>query len=428
MQQPLQNGVFQTSLDNGLRVVLQENHAAPVVAIWCFYKAGTRDERPGSVGISHWVEHLVCKDTRRFPGNTLDWQVARVGGDQNAFTWLDFTAYYITLPVEHASLALQGMADRMASALFLPEQVTAQRDVILAERRLAYDDPETRLKEAVRARAFRVHRYQNTPAGDLDDLCSLTRDDLLQYYRIYYAPNNATLVAAGDFQNDDMLRRVEDHFAAIACGSPPPAYDVVEPPQAKEQRVSLSGSGDSLWLQLAYRIPNARHPDFFPLLVLNTILCGASPMSLSGGTGTHYSCRLRRALMKHSCPANVKSELLPSIDPALYNVTLHIPARHSAHLDDVQTHLDAEMKRLCEHPVGDYELDIAIKQICAQFAYGLESLTNQGFWLGFTQLFADVTWYTDYVNRIRQVTIKDVQRVANCYLDPSNRIVGWLYR
>src|SRR5512137_2001748 len=212
------NGTLKAVLDNGLTVIVRESHNAPVSTFWCWYKVGSRVERAGATGVSHWVEHMLFKGTPTFPKRELDRLISREGGTWNGFTWLDFTTYFETLPADRFDLAFRIESDRMAHAVFDPKEVASERTVIISERQGNENNPQFLLSELVQATAFRVHGYHHEVIGDLCDLQTMTRGDLFQHYKTYYAPNNAVAVAVGDFKASDVLKKIQAEFGKAKSG------------------------------------------------------------------------------------------------------------------------------------------------------------------------------------------------------------------
>jgi zinc protease len=418
----MKNSLTRTTLSNGLKVLLKEVHTAPIVSTWLWYRVGSRDEMTGKTGISHWVEHMQFKGTEQFPANTLDKAISREGGSWNAFTYLDWTAYFETMPAEKIDLALRLEADRMTSSRFLPEEVASERTVIISEREGHENDPLFRLGEAVQQTAFRIHPYHHEVIGDMADLRTITRDDLYNHYRTFYVPNNAVLAVAGDFETASMLKRIRELFEPIPAGAEPTRLNRPEPPQNGEVRLSVEGPGTTTYLQVCYRFPQASHPDFFPLSVLDSLLAGPSNLNMFGGGISNKTSRLYRALVDREYAVSVHGGAQATIDPFLYtiNVTVH-PRRKP---DEVLAVLDREIRRVREEKVTNQEIRRAIKQAQALFAYGSENITNQGYWLGFSEMFADYQWFQTYLDRLSSVTAKDVLRVANEYFQPQQRVVG----
>ena len=416
------SNVTKTRLPNGLTVLLKEVHTAPLVSWWVWYRVGSRHERPGHTGISHWVEHMMFKGTSRFPGDVADRVVAADGGVRNAMTWIDWTTYFETMPVDKIDFALRLEADRMAHALFPPKEVASERTVIISERQGHENSPGFRLVEEVQAAAFRVHSYHHEVIGDMADLESMTRDDLYGHYRRYYAPNNAIAVAVGDFKTREMLARIKELFGGARPKDLPKLSPRPEPEQRGERRVRLTGEGETAYLDVMYHAPNATDPDFYPMVALDSILAGASSFNLFGGGTSNKSSRLYRALVETGLAAGVSAGLSPTVDPYLYSISATV--RNGQTPEAVEAALDVEVARARNEPVSEQELAKAVKQARAMFAFGAESVTSQGFWLGYTEIFADYRWFDNYLDRLAAVTTADVQRVAQKYLAPTNRTVG----
>ncbi|HET7009848.1 MAG TPA: pitrilysin family protein [Anaerolineales bacterium] len=412
-------------LRNGLVVRLKEIHTAPLVSFWVWYRVGSRNERPGLTGISHWVEHMQFKGTRAFPAGVLDRAISRDGGFWNAFTWHDWTAYFETMPADRIDLALRLEADRMTRSLFEAEEVGSERTVIISEREGHENEPTFRLSEEVQAAAFRVHPYHHEVIGDLADLRTMTREDLYRHYRTYYVPSNALIAVAGDFRAASMLARIRQLFGRIPRAAAPSPAIREEPPQRGERRVVVEGPGETPFLEVAYRSPPAAHADFFPLAVLDSILAGASSLNLFGTGLSNKTSRLYKALVQGEVAASVSGDLSATIDPYMYS--LRATVRPDRRPEQVLERMDAEVDRLLQHPVAADEVAKAIKQARALFAYGSESITNQAFWLGYSEMFADYSWFEGYLEKISAVTAEDVLRVARSYLRPSSRVVG-IYR
>ena len=414
--------VVRARLRNGLEIRLKEVHSAPLMSFWVWYRVGSRNERPGITGISHWVEHMQFKGTRAFPASVLDRAISRDGGFWNAFTWHDWTAYFETMPADRIDLALRLEADRMAHSLFEPNEVRSERTVIISEREGHENEPTFRLSEEVQAAAFRVHSYHHEVIGDMADLRTLTRDDLFRHYKAHYVPANAVVAVAGDFRAAAILRRIRELFGRVPARPRPSGATREEPAPSGEVRVNVEGPGETPFLEVAYRAPSASHPDFFPLAVLDSVLAGASSLNLFGSGLSNKTSRLYRALVEGELAASVSGDLSATIDPYLYS--LRATVRPDRKPEQVMDRLDQEIQRVLDAPVSAEEVAKASKQARALFAYGSESITNQGFWLGYSEMFADYAWFEGYVKRVAAVTADDVLRVARTYLRPSTRVVG----
>lgn len=413
-----------TTLDNGLTIVSREMHHAPVTSFWIWYAVGSRNESPGRTGASHWVEHMMFKGSPAFPPGTLDRAVSRVGGRFNAFTWIDFTAYFETVPSQHVDLALHIESDRMINALMNEAAVDSERTVILSERHMYENRPTFLLDEEVQAAAFRVHPYHHEVIGDEVDLETMTQDDLRDHYRRYYAPCNAVAVVVGDFETEAMWEQIDRYFGDLPSGQAARPVSRQEPPQRGERRVTVKGPGDAAYLVHAYRAPAATDPDFYPLVLFNAAFAGGSSLGFFAGAGSNKSSRLYKALVGQGLAARVSGSMTPTIDPYLYRMAAI--ARPGRALGEIEEALDAELASLAERPITQEELDKAVKRARAQFIMAGESVTGQAQMIGMSEMVAgDYHWFEETLDALGAVTLDDVERVRRRYLRPENRTVGW---
>jgi zinc protease len=313
-------------------------------------------------------------------------------------------------------------ADRMQHSLFEEDEVASERTVIISERQGSENSPIFRLSEELQAAAFRVHPYHHEVIGDMADLENLRRDDLYHHYRRFYHPANAVLTMAGDFESEAMLGRIRELFGAIAAAEIPVRLSRPEPPQNGERRLVLEGPGETTFVKACYHAPRAADPDFFPFTVLESLLTGPSSLNLFGGGISNKTSRLYRALVDAGLAVSIGGSLQATIDPFLYGITATVHPEKDA--DEVIRVLDKEMDRLQREAPTKGELARAVKQARALFAYGSESITNQAFWLGFAEMFADQDWFLGYLDNLAAVTPADVQHAAQNYLIPQNRILG----
>jgi zinc protease len=365
---------------------------------------------------------MQFKGTPEFPASVLDKAISREGGTWNAFTYLDWTTYFETMPADKIDLGLRLEADRMVNSTFEAQEVGSERTVIISEREGHENEPMFLLGEAVQQAAFRVHAYHHEVIGDMADLHTMTRDDLYRHYRTYYVPNNAVMAVAGDFEPRKMLERIRELFEPIPAGQTPPRLARVEPPARGEVRLAVEGPGETTYVQAAYRFPPAVHEDFFALSVLDSLLAGPSNLNMFGGGISNKTSRLYRALVDRELAVSISAGAQATIDPFLYLFTLTIHPRRTP--EEALAALDAELQRVQDEPVSEAEVARAIKQARALFAYGSENITNQAFWLGYAEMFADYDWFLTYLEKLARVTPADVQRVARAYLRPQQRVVG----
>jgi zinc protease len=414
--------VLREILPNGLAVLLKEIHTAPIISHWVWYRVGSRDETSGRTGISHWTEHMQFKGTPRFPARFPDRQIARQGGVWNAFTFLDWTTYLETLPAHAIDIALSLESDRMVNSLFNPADVESERTVIISERQGSENDPMFLLEEEVQAAAFRVHPYHHEIIGDMADLQTIQREDLYQHYRTFYLPNNALLAMAGDFSAKAMLERIRCEYGAIPAGPMPARLQRPEPAQHGERRVVVEGPGETVFTELAYHVPPAAEADFFACTVLDSLLTGPSSLNMFGGGISNKTSRLYRTLVEAELAVHVSGSLPATIDPYLYSIT--ITNQNEKKAEEAIAAAEQEIDKLQQSPPPAIEVERAVKQARALFAYGSESITNQAYWLGFSEMFADYSWFTGYLDRLAAVTPQDVQKAAQVYLHRQNRVTG----
>ncbi|MFH1085334.1 MAG: pitrilysin family protein [Chloroflexota bacterium] len=411
----------QVRLENGLDILLQETHAAPVISTWLWYRVGSRHEVEGHTGLSHWVEHMLFKGSREFPKGAIMRAVDRLGGYVNAMTSQDFTAYYATLPNDRAELALRIEADRMTTALFDPQEVEAERTVIIAEREGQENEPEEVLAEEMAAAAFRVHPYHHQTIGWKEDLQAITREQLYAHYRRYYAPNNAVLVVAGDFATDAYLDLIRECFGPIPAGDVPPSAARQEPPQRGERRVSLRMPGSAPLVRVSYHTPPVSQADYIPLVVRAAVRSGGKAC-VALGDSLARRARLYRALVETQLASAVGSHYYASLDP--YLLTLSATVRDGREPAAVEEALLEQITLLAREPATARELAVAIRQTQAQFAYSSESVTSQALTLGMLAMVDHHQRMGSVLGELAAVTPEDVLRVAQTYLTEDNRIVG----
>jgi zinc protease len=409
--QRLQGEVHEHRLANGLLLLTREVRIAPIVSFWVWYRTGSRNEVAGITGISHWTEHMVFKGTPRFPKGQADKLVAMHGGTRNGGTWIDYTNYYETLPSEHKALAVAIEADRMANSVFDEDEVASERGVIISEREGNENSPGFYVMEEMSAAAFKLHPYGLPVVGFKSDLYTITRRDLWNYYRRFYAPNNAVAVAVGDFDTAEMVALVEDEFGPIKRRRGTRPRRIVEPPQEGERRVTVRRPGPVPQLSHAYHVPEGSHPDTVPLWVLGAVLQAGR------------SSRLYRALVSSGLAANVGAGSALTRDPYLFRISATArPGVELARIEEVATQ---EVDGLIREGVPDQELAKVKRQLRAGHLFSTEGVSNQAHYLGLYEIAHRWQGFETYLDDLARVTADDVARVAATYLRPDNRTVGW---
>jgi zinc protease len=251
----------------------------------------------------------------------------------------------------------------------------------------------------------------------------MTREDLYGHYRRYYNPANAVVVAAGDFDTETMLARIEAHFGDIPAGEPAEFQIRPEPPLRGERRVTVNGPGDAAYLAYSFRVPEATHDDFYPLVLLDAAYAGGGGIGHFGGGTTNKSSRLYKALVSTDLAAGVSGSVAPSVDPYLY--TIFAVARPGVTLVEIESALEDELERLGQEPLTQEELDKAIKRARAAYVLAGESVTGQAQMIGMAEAVAgDYHWYEKTLDALASVTLDDIERVRKSYLRPGNRVVA----
>lgn len=410
-------------LPNGMLVLTREVHSAPVATSWVWYRVGSRNEPAGQTGISHWVEHMLFKGTPSVPKGEIDRLIARNGGTFNGFTWVDYTAYYETLPADRIELGLRLEADRMVNALVDPAETESERTVIISELEGYANYPETWLDEAVKAMSFTAHPYHHPVIGYKGDLLAMTRDELYAYYQTYYMPRNAVLVLVGDFATDKLMAQVERYFGDLPPGPSLPAVRAIEPEPQGERRIVIRRPGPAEYVQIAYLAPDCRSADFAPMAVLDAVLSGAkSPHFMGGGAQTNRSARIYKALVETELAAAAWSSYIPSRDPFLFELSATVREDHSA--PAVEAALIGEIARIQQDGIDAAELARILKQVRAQIAYSLESVTNQAMQIGMWEVLDSYRRVDTLLEDLSAVSADDVRRVAQTYLTERRRVVG----
>ncbi|GBL39714.1 uncharacterized zinc protease y4wA [Nitrospirota bacterium] len=403
-------------LSNGMKVLLVEAPKAPVVTVQVWYKVGSRNEVMGRAGLSHMLEHMMFKGTVKYPKGTFSRLIRKNGGIDNAFTSQDFTAYFENLAADRVELALEMEADRMQGLVLDMKELTTEREVVKEERRLrTEDDPQGALVEALFAQAYLSHPYHWPVIGWFNDLDAMTLDDLQQHYDTYYSPNNATLIVVGDIKADSLLPAIKQLFEPIPRGPEPRPIARMEPEQKGERRFLLKRDAQVAFVMMGYRVPNFSSEDSYALDILDSILSHGK------------SSRLYQSLVyeqKSSLAVGAEYSLLQS-DPGLFYFYALVSPNQKPEL--VEKSLNREIKRLQTDLPTELELQRAKNQVEASHIFEQDSNFRRAMLLGQAES-VGAGWQKidQFVERIRAVTAKDIQRVARQYLTEDNRTVGTL--
>ncbi len=401
-------------LPNGLKVLVIEDHKAPIATFQIWYRVGSRNDPKGKTGISHLLEHMMFKGTEKIGPKQFSRIIQRNGGIDNAYTTKDYTMYFETLSSDRINLAIELEADRMKNLLLRKDDSLYERSVVMEERRMRYeDDPQRSLYEEVVATAFKVHPYHNPVIGWMSDLGSIQQEDLLLHYSRYYAPENAVVVIAGDVNPEEILQKIKEEFGSIKKTAKRPVFSSKEPVQRGQKRVYLKKEAKLPYILIAYHVPSFPDKDSAALDVLSYIL--------SGKSGRLYKNLVRTKEIALNAFASYSGFY---IDPYLF--FLGGTVRPGRKAEDLERAFYEEIKRIQETPPTEREIQKAKNQVEASFIMEQDSIYNQAELIGMFEMLGDWRLIDKYLKMIREVRPEDVQRVARKYFTEDNRTVGIL--
>ena len=408
--------VREETLENGLKVILLPDHKAPVGVVQVWYRVGSRNETTGLTGLSHMLEHMMFKGTGKYGPNEYSEIIAREGGSENAFTSDDATAYFAKLAADRLEVELELEADRMRGLKLTAAEFEPERKVVAEERRLRVDDdPISWLYETMDAATFQTHPYRHPTIGWAADIENWSLEDLQIHYDRYYQPGNAVLVAAGDFDPDQMAASVRKNFGAIPAGDPPPEMTVKEEEPRGPRRVEVTRPARLPFVAMAHPAPNLDHPDSAALEVLDVILSGGK------------SSRLFEALVRENPVALGASSHYSrtAVDDRTFVVAAQAQPGRSA--DEVEAALAAEIEKIRNEPPSEEELERAKRQIEASFVFSQDSIFYRAMLLGTYEMAGGWRQLDEYLPATAAVTPADVQRAARRWLGAERRTTGILH-
>lgn len=403
----------EVTLKNGLRVQLVEDHGTPVIAVNVAYDVGSRNERPGLTGFAHLFEHMMFKGSQNVGDGEHFYQVLTNGGAMNGTTSSDITLYFEALPANQLELALFLEADRMRSLDITQAKLDNQRQAVQEERRMRVDNqPYGRSYERFDAVFYDNFGYQHSTIGSMEDLNAASVKDVAEFFRIYYAPNNAVLTVVGDFKRDPTLALIRKYFEDIPRQSPPPPVDLKDPPQTAERRETLTDPlARAAQILIGYKTELGNGPDQAALQVLSSVLQGGD------------SSRLYQSLSKEKeLVTGVGGYVDERIGTGGFYITATVrPGRKP---EAVEAAIYEEIAKVLEQPVADWELEKARNATRMGYLQSIRSAQTRATILGtYTVLFRDPGLINTRLQKINAVTRADVQRVARKYLLPTGRTV-----
>jgi zinc protease len=401
-----------TTLDNGLTVVLSEDHSTPIVHLQLWYHVGSKNERPGRTGFAHLFEHMMFKGSKNVRPEQHFSFISRVGGDGNAYTTEDVTVFHETVPAQYLPLVLWLEADRMATLRISESAFQTEREVVKEERLRSIENPPYgRLSEIIYEHAFDVHPYKHPTIGSMVDLEAASIDDVREFFETYYVPENATLVLVGDFDSDLALQLVEQYFGRVPKAKQPVPRDIsAEPVKERERRVTLEEVWPLPVVVVAHHITYDGHPDSYPLHIASKILSDGQ------------SSRIYRKLVYEeqvALSAFGQGNIIEH--PNLFFAVAIVQPGSTA---DAEAALIEELERLKSEPVSDRELQRAKNQFARDYIIGRTSNEQKAAHLAHAVVIHnDITTADGEFEIFTDITPEDVQRVARTYFTPENRLV-----
>jgi len=402
-------------LDNGLKVVLLEDHDIPNIAYYTFFRVGSRNERPGITGVSHFIEHMMFNGTQKFGPGEFDRIMEASGGANNAGTGNDMTSYTNWYPAAALERMIELDADRMQGLMFDPKVLESERGVVASERRQGVEnDNEGMLSENVQATAIMAHPYHWDVIGWMSDILSWKRDEIMAYYRTFYSPNNAVIVAVGDFRTATILDLIKKYYGGIPKGPEPPAVNTVEPPQLGPKRVVMRKPAQTPSFQMVYHGPAVTDPDFPGLDILGIVL-------LQGESSRLY----RRLVAEEQLAIDVSGGLYPMIDPFLFSVS--VKPKTGADLDRMEKVIEEEFAKIKTSGIEEKELKKALNTIQTDFYSPLQTIAGKAGILGRSEiLYGGYEHIFTAMDKYNAVTLDEIKKHAVKYFTENNKTVGLL--
>ncbi len=403
------------TLKNGMKVLVQPDHSIPNVSLYIFYRIGSRNERPGTTGLSHFFEHMMFNGAKKYGPGDLDKVMEANGGSNNAYTTTDVTVYQDWFPRSALELIFDIEADRIHDLNFDPEKIKSERGVVASERRTSVDaSNQGILIEQLLATAFIAHPYQWPVVGWMSDIEHWTMDDLKHHFEMGYSPSNATMVVTGDVSPEEIFALCEKYIEPIPSHSPPPPVTTIEPEQLGERRIVVHKMAQLPMLMIGYHTPQTNSPDYYALSILRTVL--------STGESSRFYQRL---VDKDQIALDVSFFAVPTFDPAL-NIVIAQPKEGVAP-PVVEKAVCEEIDRVKAALITDQELEKAKNIQLMRFYQQMRAINGRANTIGtYEVFFGDYKKLFDAAKNYAAVTKEDVQRVARAYFGENNRTVATL--
>ena len=403
------------TLKNGMKVLVQPDHSIPNVALYIFYRIGSRNEHPGTTGLSHFFEHMMFNGAKKYGPGELDKAMEANGGSNNAYTTRNVTVYQDWFPHSAMPLIFDIEADRIQNLTFDPKKIASEREVVASERRLSVDNNNFGLlDEQLWATAFIAHPYQWPVVGWMSDIEHWTMEDLKHHFEMGYAPNNATMVVVGDVTPEEIFELCEKYIESIPPHAPPLPVTTVEPEQLGERRLVVHKPAELPILMIGYHIPQTNNPDFYALDILRSVL-------FQGESSRMY----QRLVDKDQLALDVSSDVQSAFDPTLIIITAQ--PRQGVDPQACEKAIYEELQKAAAAPISDQELEKAKNARLVQFYREMRTINGRANTIGTYEVFmGDYHKLFDAAKNYSAVTKDDVQRAAQKYFGANNRTVATL--
>ena len=413
--QTAEKDVKEFKLANGMQLLVLEDHSIPNANMYLFWRVGSRNEAPGITGLSHFFEHMMFNGAKKYGPKQFDKVMEANGGSNNAYTSEDVTVYTDWFPASSIEVMFDLEADRIGNLAISQKMLDSERGVVLSERSTGLENSNYRkLAEQVQAIAMYAHPYKWSVMGYESDIKAWTKEDLENYFDVYYAPNNCTAVIVGDVTVEKVLALAKKYLEPIPANTPPPAVRTIEPPQQGEKRLVVYKDVSSANVNIVYHVPNAQHEDYYALELLSSILSSGN------------SSRLQKSLVfEQQIATNAFSFAPVSLDPNLFN--LYAIAAPGIAPEKLEAGLLAEIDNIIQNGVTENELEKVKNQKLMQFYLEIETINGKANNLGtYEVFFGDYRKLFQAPDLYKRVNAADIQRVAKTYFQSSNRTVGFL--
>ena len=403
------------TLKNGMKVLVQTDHSIPNVALYIFYRVGSRNEGPGTTGISHFFEHMMFNGAKKYGPGELDKVMEANGGANNAYTTRDVTVYQDWFPRSALPLIYDIEADRIQNLSFDPQKIKSEREVVASERRLRTDnDNGGLLDEQLWATSYIAHPYQWPVVGWMSDIEHWTMEQLKHHFEMGYSPNNATMVVAGDVSPEEIFQLCEKYIEPIPTHAPPPPVTTTEPEQLGERRLIVRKPSQLPLVFVAYHIPKTNSADYYALNVLRTVL-------FHGESSRMY----QRLVDKDEIALDVSSSVEPAFDPTIIEIAAQ--PKQGVDPQKCEKAMYEEIENAKNAVVSDRELEKAKNIRLADFYREMRTINGRANTIGtYEVFFGDYKKLFDAAKNYSAVTKEDVQRVAKTYFGSNNRTVATL--